>query len=140
MGDEHTTAVVQRYLDESAGGGPAEPVVRALVDRAVRRLHQLCAAVRPTAGGLSSSGDETRAGCARVIALEDGELPGALADAEVPHGRVSSIELGTAPCQHAGRIPSPSITVARSLASERTAALRGGGSSKPVPAVALVTC
>jgi RNA polymerase sigma-70 factor (ECF subfamily) len=42
MDEEHTTAVVQRYLDELAGGSPAEPVVRALLDRAVRRLHQLC--------------------------------------------------------------------------------------------------
>lgn len=45
MDEEHTTAVVQRYLDELAGDTPAEPVVRALVDRAVRRLHQLCAAM-----------------------------------------------------------------------------------------------
>jgi RNA polymerase sigma factor (sigma-70 family) len=45
MSDERTTAVVQRYLNELAGGGPAEPVVRALLDRAVCRLHQLCAAV-----------------------------------------------------------------------------------------------
>jgi RNA polymerase sigma-70 factor (ECF subfamily) len=43
MDEEHTTAVVQRYLDELAGSSPAEPVVRALLDRAVRRLHQLCA-------------------------------------------------------------------------------------------------
>lgn len=43
VGEEHTTAVVQRYLDELAGGAAAEPVVRALLDRAVRRLHQLCA-------------------------------------------------------------------------------------------------
>jgi len=43
MSDEHTTAVVQRYLDELAGDAPAEPVVRALLDRAVRRLHLLCA-------------------------------------------------------------------------------------------------
>src|SRR3954447_22561586 len=43
MADDHTTAVVQRYLDELAGDAPAEPVVRALLDRAVRRLHQLCA-------------------------------------------------------------------------------------------------
>ena len=42
MAEEHTTAAVQRYLDELAGGSPAEPVVRALLDRAVRRLHQLC--------------------------------------------------------------------------------------------------
>jgi RNA polymerase sigma-70 factor (ECF subfamily) len=41
--EEHTTAVVQRYLDELAGDSPAEPIVRALLDRAVRRLHQLCA-------------------------------------------------------------------------------------------------
>jgi RNA polymerase sigma-70 factor (ECF subfamily) len=40
--DECTTIVVQRYLDELAGGAPAEPVVRALLDRAVRRLGQLC--------------------------------------------------------------------------------------------------
>jgi RNA polymerase sigma-70 factor (ECF subfamily) len=40
---EHTTVVVQRYLDELAGGSPTEPLVRALLDRAVRRLHQLCA-------------------------------------------------------------------------------------------------
>jgi hypothetical protein len=39
MSDEyHTTAVVQRYLDELDGDSPAEPIVRALLDRAVRRL------------------------------------------------------------------------------------------------------
>ena len=43
MDEECTTAVVQRYLDELAGDAPADPVVRALLDRAVRRLHQLCA-------------------------------------------------------------------------------------------------
>jgi RNA polymerase sigma-70 factor (ECF subfamily) len=43
MDEEHTTAVVQRYLDDLAGGSPSEPVIRALLDRAVRRLHQLCA-------------------------------------------------------------------------------------------------
>jgi len=43
MDDERTTVAVQRYLDELAGDSPAEPVVRALLDRAVRRLHQLCA-------------------------------------------------------------------------------------------------
>src|SRR6516164_4059919 len=43
MSDEHTTAVVQRYLDELAQDSPAEPIVRALLDRAVRRLHLLCA-------------------------------------------------------------------------------------------------
>jgi RNA polymerase sigma-70 factor (ECF subfamily) len=43
MADESTSAAVQRYLDELAGDSPAEPVIRALLDRAVRRLHQLCA-------------------------------------------------------------------------------------------------
>src|SRR3954466_16063449 len=43
MDDERTTAAVQRYLDELAGDSPAEPIVRALLDRAVRRLHLLCA-------------------------------------------------------------------------------------------------
>ena len=43
MSDEHTTAVVQRYLDDLGGDSPAEPIVRALLDRAVRRLHLLCA-------------------------------------------------------------------------------------------------
>src|SRR3954469_4170454 len=45
MDEENTTTAVQRYLDELAGGSPAEPVVRALLDRAVRRLGQLCAAL-----------------------------------------------------------------------------------------------
>ena len=45
MGEERTTAVVQRYLDELAGDTPAEQAVRALLDRAVSRLHQLCAAL-----------------------------------------------------------------------------------------------
>jgi RNA polymerase sigma-70 factor (ECF subfamily) len=43
MSDEHTTAAVQRYLDELAQDSPAEPIVRALLERAVRRLHLLCA-------------------------------------------------------------------------------------------------
>jgi RNA polymerase sigma-70 factor (ECF subfamily) len=42
MHEEHTTAAVQRFLDQLAGDSPTEPVVRALLDRAVRRLHQLC--------------------------------------------------------------------------------------------------
>jgi RNA polymerase sigma-70 factor (ECF subfamily) len=45
MDDQRTTAVVQRYLDELAGDGPAEPIIRALLERAVRRLHELCAAL-----------------------------------------------------------------------------------------------
>jgi RNA polymerase sigma factor (sigma-70 family) len=42
MSEEPTTVAVQRFLDELAGDSPAEPVVRALLDRAVRRLHLLC--------------------------------------------------------------------------------------------------
>jgi RNA polymerase sigma-70 factor (ECF subfamily) len=45
MDEERTTAVVQRYLDELAGDAPAEQAVRVLLDRAVSRLHQLCAAL-----------------------------------------------------------------------------------------------
>jgi RNA polymerase sigma factor (sigma-70 family) len=43
MSTEHTTAAVQRYLKALAGDQPAEPIVRALLDRSVRRLHLLCA-------------------------------------------------------------------------------------------------
>jgi RNA polymerase sigma-70 factor (ECF subfamily) len=42
MGEETTTAAVQRYLDALVGDQPAEPIIRALLDRAVRRLHLLC--------------------------------------------------------------------------------------------------
>jgi RNA polymerase sigma factor (sigma-70 family) len=45
MTEENSTAVVQRYLDALAGEAPAEPVIRALLDRSVRRLHHLCAAL-----------------------------------------------------------------------------------------------
>jgi RNA polymerase sigma-70 factor (ECF subfamily) len=43
VSQENTTAAVQRYLDELREDAPAEPAVRALLDRAVRRLHLLCA-------------------------------------------------------------------------------------------------
>jgi RNA polymerase sigma-70 factor (ECF subfamily) len=43
MDEISTTAAVQRYLDQLAGDAPAEPVVRALLARAVRRLHRLSA-------------------------------------------------------------------------------------------------
>ena len=46
MDDSRTTVAVQRYLDELAGvtgDDPAEPVVRALMARAVDRLHAQCA-------------------------------------------------------------------------------------------------
>src|SRR5438270_3737816 len=43
MDEEQTTVAVQRYLNALAGDQPAEPIVRALLDRAVRRLHVLCA-------------------------------------------------------------------------------------------------
>src|SRR5262245_39040381 len=42
MSAEQTTAAVQRYLDALAGDQPAEPIVRALLDRSVRRLQVLC--------------------------------------------------------------------------------------------------
>jgi RNA polymerase sigma factor (sigma-70 family) len=42
MSGEHTTAVVQRYLDALAGDQPADPIVRALLERSVQRLHVLC--------------------------------------------------------------------------------------------------
>lgn len=45
MNEEGTTTVVQRHLDQLAGGAPAEPVVRALLDRAACRLLQLCGTV-----------------------------------------------------------------------------------------------
>jgi RNA polymerase sigma-70 factor (ECF subfamily) len=40
---QQTTIIVQRYLDDLAGTSDAEPIVRALLDGAVRRLHLLCA-------------------------------------------------------------------------------------------------
>jgi RNA polymerase sigma-70 factor (ECF subfamily) len=43
MGEEHTTVVVQRFLNELAGDSPAEPIVRDLLNQAVHRLHRLCA-------------------------------------------------------------------------------------------------
>ena len=46
MGEEHTTAVVERYLIELAelpGDASAEPIVRALLAGSVDRLHLLCA-------------------------------------------------------------------------------------------------
>jgi RNA polymerase sigma factor (sigma-70 family) len=42
MSQENTTAEVQRYLDALAGDSPAEPIVRALLERAAHRLHVLC--------------------------------------------------------------------------------------------------
>jgi RNA polymerase sigma factor (sigma-70 family) len=38
----NTTSVVQQYLDELAGDSPPEPIVRALLDKAARRLYVLC--------------------------------------------------------------------------------------------------
>jgi RNA polymerase sigma factor (sigma-70 family) len=42
MGQEHTTAAVQRYLHELGGGAPTDPAVRAVIERAAERLHLLC--------------------------------------------------------------------------------------------------
>jgi RNA polymerase sigma-70 factor (ECF subfamily) len=45
MSEDHTTAAVQRYLDAMAGDAPADPVIRAMLDRAVGRLEMLCASM-----------------------------------------------------------------------------------------------
>jgi RNA polymerase sigma-70 factor (ECF subfamily) len=45
MSELQTTVIVQRYLDELAKDSPAELVIRGLLERAVRRLHILCAAL-----------------------------------------------------------------------------------------------
>jgi RNA polymerase sigma-70 factor (ECF subfamily) len=42
VSEDRTTVVVQRYLDALAGDTPPEPIVRALLDRAARRLETLC--------------------------------------------------------------------------------------------------
>jgi RNA polymerase sigma-70 factor (ECF subfamily) len=42
MNAEATSAAVQRYLVALAGDQPAEAIVRALLDRSVRRLQHLC--------------------------------------------------------------------------------------------------
>jgi RNA polymerase sigma factor (sigma-70 family) len=41
MASELTSAVIQRYLDALAGGMPADPIIRNLLDRAVRRIRLL---------------------------------------------------------------------------------------------------
>ena len=45
MAEEQTSAVVQQFLDALSGDMPADPIVRALLDRAVRRLETLCASL-----------------------------------------------------------------------------------------------
>ncbi len=42
MSEDHTTAAVQRYIDALAGDAPADPIIRALFDRAAGRLEMLC--------------------------------------------------------------------------------------------------
>ena len=42
MNEEKTTVAVQLYLDALTGDEPPEPIIRALLDRAVRRLQFLC--------------------------------------------------------------------------------------------------
>jgi hypothetical protein len=56
MPEGNTTAIVQHYLDALAGEAPAEPIVRALLDRAVGRLHHLCASLLPGAAA-AAAGD-----------------------------------------------------------------------------------
>jgi RNA polymerase sigma-70 factor (ECF subfamily) len=43
MHEEATTVIIQRYLDALPGDTAAEPIVRALLERAVGRLRLLCA-------------------------------------------------------------------------------------------------
>jgi hypothetical protein len=45
MDQEATTAAVQKYLDGMAGDTPTDPIIRALLDRATRRLYHLCASL-----------------------------------------------------------------------------------------------
>jgi RNA polymerase sigma factor (sigma-70 family) len=45
MSEVHTTAAVEHYLHKLAENSPAEPIIRALLDRAVKRLHLLCASL-----------------------------------------------------------------------------------------------
>jgi RNA polymerase sigma factor (sigma-70 family) len=48
VGEDHTTSVVQRYLNQLAevpGDAPAEPIVRQLLAGAVNRLQVLCASM-----------------------------------------------------------------------------------------------
>lgn len=45
MDEGQTTSAVQSYLNKLAGDSPAEPIVRALLDQAVRRLLQLCSSM-----------------------------------------------------------------------------------------------
>jgi RNA polymerase sigma-70 factor (ECF subfamily) len=42
MKQEPTTAAIQRCLDALQGDAPAEPLIRDLLERAVRRLRLLC--------------------------------------------------------------------------------------------------
>src|SRR5262245_13572305 len=45
MYEDHTSAAVERYLDELASNTASEPLIRALLDRAVLPLQKLCATV-----------------------------------------------------------------------------------------------
>src|SRR6478735_3239050 len=45
MNDEPTTAAIQRCLEELQGDASAEPLIRALLERAVGRLRLLCGAL-----------------------------------------------------------------------------------------------
>jgi RNA polymerase sigma factor (sigma-70 family) len=45
MSDDRTTFVIERYLIDLADDSPADPVIRALLDRSVGRLRVLCASL-----------------------------------------------------------------------------------------------
>ncbi len=45
MAENHTTAVIQQYLDELHCDASSGAAVRALLDQSARRMHQLCSAM-----------------------------------------------------------------------------------------------
>ena len=55
MSEEGTSAAVQRYLDALAGDQPAEPIVRALLDRSVRRFSYCSCFTNGCSGGWSAA-------------------------------------------------------------------------------------
>ncbi len=95
MGEDSTTAAVQRFLDALAGDAPPEPIVRELLDRAVRRLQLLSGAVlhrsypRLTQPPLNLDTDE----------LLGGVVAGLLTSLRTVHPRTVREFFGLA-CQH----------------------------------------
>ena len=72
MASEQTSAVVQRHLDALAAEAPADPVIRDLLDRAVRRLRLLAATLL--------HGSYPRLYQGRPLNLQSGALRGAVVE------------------------------------------------------------